>query len=207
MTDYNATRAAIAAGYSQRTAAQAGWEVLRNPKVAAEIGRRQKALADRYEISADNILSELSKIAFASPGDFYEVGAGGAFVLNLKALADPTKATAISAIEVTQTRDGRQVIKFRMADKRAALSDLAKHLGMFGAGPDVPKPPPQTEPPDIRRLAMATLALLSAASYQEGDEMPPLQIESQDDQGRRDDLALDEVDVAEIDLDDIDLDD
>ena len=96
MVDLNATRAAIAAGYSKNTASQAGCEVLRNPKVAAEIGRRQSLMAERLSVSAENVISELAKLAFANVGDFYRVGADGQLEVDPDALADPSKSAALA---------------------------------------------------------------------------------------------------------------
>lgn len=165
MTDCNATRAAIAAGYSKRTASQAGWEVLRNPKVAAEIGQRQKRLAERHQVSAENVVSELSKLAFSNLADFYTTGADGRLQVDIAALADPAKAAALSQIEITEV-EGKQAIKFKLADKRAALGDLGRHLGLFTdrLAPIVPVAP--IERPSLRQLALGALALLSAAEHE-----------------------------------------
>jgi phage terminase small subunit len=166
-TDLNATRAAIAAGYSKRTASQAGWEVLRNPKVSAEISRRQQLLSQRLEVTAENVTSELAKIAFASLGDFYGVAKGGRLEVDAKALADPVKAAALSQVEITEGADGKQVIKIRLADKRAALNDLGRHLGLFNDRSEFSliAAPPEEGRMDLRQLAMGALALLSAAEH------------------------------------------
>ena len=84
--DWNATQAAIRAGYSKRTAAVIGHENLRKPKIAEEIqkrteqlamgkGERMKLFADiargiESESSADRMraLENLGKIA----GDYIE---------------------------------------------------------------------------------------------------------------------------------------
>ena len=177
MVDLNATRAAIAAGYSKKTAAQAGWEVLRNPKVAAEVSRRQQLLSQRLEVSAENVLSELAKIGFASLGDFYRVNGDGHLEVDPQALADPAKAAALSQIEIVENADGTQTIKIKLADKRAALNDLGRHLKLFEERPTVDVALTyQQEEPDVRQLAMATLALLSEAHYEAG-QPPSLLIE------------------------------
>lgn len=176
LIDCNATRAAIAAGYTKHTAAQAGWEVLRNPKVAAEISRRQKLLADRHEVSADNVISELAKIGFANLADFYIVDTQGRLVIDTASLADPKKAAALSQIEIVVAPDGAQSIKIKLADKRAALGDLSKHLGLQTERHEFTLAKPSGEgEADPRRLALAAIALLSEAAYQARSE--PLLIE------------------------------
>lgn len=111
----------------EKLAAQAGWEVLRNPKVAAEITRRQQLLSQRLEITAENVLSELAKVGFASLGDFYRVSRAGRLEVDPTVLADPAKAAALSQIEIVDSADGAQTIKIKLFDKRAALGDLAHH--------------------------------------------------------------------------------
>lgn len=179
LTDLNATRAAMAAGYSKRTAAQAGWEVLRNPKVAAEIARRQQLLSQRLEVTAENVLSELAKVGFASLGDFYRVSRGGRLEVDPTVLADPVRAAALSQIEIVDSADGAQTIKIKLFDKRAALGDLGRHLGLSSDRLDVVVQ--HSEPadrPSVRDLALASLALLSQASHDQEQGAPrPLLID------------------------------
>lgn len=64
LVDANATQAAIRAGYSKRTARQAGAENLSKPVIQAEINR---LLGERYEalgITTEKILAELAKVGF-----------------------------------------------------------------------------------------------------------------------------------------------
>ena len=69
--DYNATRAAKAAGYSEKTAYEIGSRTLKSVEVKNEIARLTKDRSQRLEISADLVLQELALIAFAlKPGDF-----------------------------------------------------------------------------------------------------------------------------------------
>lgn len=64
--DWNASRAALVAGYSKKTYKQIGHENLKNPKVKAYIEEIQKDLAKLAGISALQNLTELKKIAFSS---------------------------------------------------------------------------------------------------------------------------------------------
>lgn len=163
MVDLNATRAAIAAGFSKKAASQAGWDQLRNPKVAAEISRRQSMLSVRLSVSADNVLSELSKLAFANIGDFYRVGKDGSLEVDPNALADPLKSAALAQMDITEKANGDQAIKIRLADKRAALTDLGKHLGLFSDKEELAVTVKKVEPRNDRELALHVLALLGKA--------------------------------------------
>ena len=59
LKSFNATRAAIEAGYSQKTAAQIGYDLLRIPQISDEIKRHLDAEA----MSAAEVLHRLARIA------------------------------------------------------------------------------------------------------------------------------------------------
>ena len=59
LTNCNATRAAQAAGYSEKTAYAIGWENLKKPEIAREIRRRQDALAAEAKVDAQWVISRL----------------------------------------------------------------------------------------------------------------------------------------------------
>lgn len=65
----NATQAAIRAGYSVRTAADIGRQLLRNPPVAAAIAAAQHRVAQKLEISHEKIVARLWAIATADPNE------------------------------------------------------------------------------------------------------------------------------------------
>lgn len=56
---FNATRAAIAAGYSEKTAAEMGYENLRKPQIAEAISRRLKETA----MTSDEVIMRLAEQA------------------------------------------------------------------------------------------------------------------------------------------------
>lgn len=142
LTDLNATQAAIRAGYSEKTAYSIGEENLRKPEIAAAVKNGMDLRAARTEITADRVLQELAKIAFAdirkavrwgrSPIDDKSENAArnglGIFPVELvpSELVDDDTAIAISEVSLTQTG-----IKIKMHDKKSALVDIGRHLGMF----------------------------------------------------------------------------
>lgn len=63
----NATKAAIEAGYSAKTANEQGPRLLVNVRVAEEIRIHQKMLADASFVGAVHVLRDLVAIAFADP--------------------------------------------------------------------------------------------------------------------------------------------
>lgn len=67
--DFNATQAAIRAGYSERTAAQMGSENLRKPKIAAAIKER----LDELSMSAAEATKRMSDIARADIAECFSI--------------------------------------------------------------------------------------------------------------------------------------
>jgi phage terminase small subunit len=67
LRDFNATQAAIRAGYSAETARSIGNRLRSKPAVAAAITQAVAALKSRSEASADRRLLEVLDIAYANP--------------------------------------------------------------------------------------------------------------------------------------------
>ena len=125
LVDRNATEAAKRAGYSAKSARAIGTENLQKPVVSAAIAKRQADRAERTEITQDLVVQGLADIAFANVGD---VARWSGSTVELESSENPSKA-ALSA--VAQVSVGQFGVTLRMHDKRAALVDLGKHLGMF----------------------------------------------------------------------------
>lgn len=148
LIDGNATQAAIRAGYAESSARQRGSLLLQNPEVRATIdaqhGQVTKKLADRYEVNADRIVRELALLGFSNMGDYVVIDDDGLPRLDLGSVTMDQTA-AIKDIDVTTTtfdmgeRGIRTVekTKIRLADKRSALVDLGKTVGLFKDGGDV----------------------------------------------------------------------
>jgi phage terminase small subunit len=70
LIDLNATKAAIRAGYSARTAAEIGRQNLRKLEIAAAIEKAIGGRTERAELTADWVVDELRKIAGANMADY-----------------------------------------------------------------------------------------------------------------------------------------
>lgn len=145
--DNNASRAAIAAGYSENTARQIAAENLTKPYIMEEIQRLQDARSKRTEITADRVLKELAIIGYSNITDYlrvveknvvvgYEENEDGSQkpvmrkqkIVEIKETddMDPRAIRAIS--EIKQTKTG---ISLKLYDKPKALQDIGRHLGMW----------------------------------------------------------------------------
>lgn len=133
LVDFNATAAAKRAGYSENTAYSQGHDLLKHPEIKKLIAQQIEARSQRVEVTADRVLQELAKVAFASVGDFLEVQPDGSAVVNLQGLT-PEQLAAIGEVQVDEYVDGRgedqrrvKRVKVKMLDKLKALELVGRH--------------------------------------------------------------------------------
>lgn len=148
----NAHRAALVAGYSERSAASYGSELLRNAKVRKAIDKEHQQRAEAWAVTKERVIGEISRRAFYDPGEI-----AGAFVVELpdgetrelikgrafgngkqhvlRGLRDPDEIPFLPE-DVRRCIDGWGYDKYghfeiKLADKSKALEQLARHLGLF----------------------------------------------------------------------------
>lgn len=131
LKDLNATQASIRAGYSAKTADRIGPELLGKTCVAEALAVRIKAREKRTEITQDRVLQEYARLAFLDPAKLF--GDDGR-PLSIQQMDEDTRRAIIGVDVATVGNDQMgvgEVLKLRLADKRAALDSVARHLGMF----------------------------------------------------------------------------
>lgn len=140
LIDMNATQAAIRAGYSEKTAGSQAFDLLKKPEIQDAISVAMAERSTRTDITQDRVLLELAKIGFSDirkavawgpevqivDPDTGETAVSNGVALIASGIIDDDTAAAVS--EISQTAQG---IKIKLHDKRAALVDIGKHLGMF----------------------------------------------------------------------------
>jgi len=132
IVDFNATQAAIRAGYSAKSAHVQAFDLLKKPKVAATIAQLVYARAKRTEITADRVIQELACLAFLDPSSICNPDGT---MLNVHEMPEDARR-AISGIEVEElyckdgTRIGR-LKKVKFWSKPQAAELLGKHLRIF----------------------------------------------------------------------------
>ena len=133
----NATKAAIAAGYSEKTAKQQGSRLLTSVDVSTAIAQANARLVAMVElntgVSVSRVVEEYARIAFADMRHFAEVGPDGVTLKSSAEWAD-ADAAAVSEVGETVSKEGGS-LRFKLHNKVAALDALAKHLRMFGDEP------------------------------------------------------------------------
>lgn len=123
LVDHNATQAAKRAGYSPKTAAIQGHKALRVPRIKQEIERREQLLLRRLDITAENALREVAKIAFSDIRDYVAWGPNGVVIRDSQQL---TQDQSPCVAEVSETTNGS--VRFKLHDKTAALNLLVRCL-------------------------------------------------------------------------------
>lgn len=148
MRDFNITRAAMAAGYSKKTAHVVGWETLRNPKVQAEIQRQKEMRTTELGLDVQRIIAEYMKIAFADISEYVEFGQQdipmftdeGVPILDPKTGEQMTykrnfvafrNSDEVDGTVVGEVKQGKDGVSVKLHDKMKAMEKLEKYLGFM----------------------------------------------------------------------------
>jgi phage terminase small subunit len=136
---FNGTRAAIAAGYSEKTAKEQAYDILTRPHIKAKIKELSQKHLQKINYNAESVLNELAILGFNTMKDFVDEDENGNVVLkSLNDIGD--NARAIQQLEMTNTTrsykesdevEKEQKIKFKLYDKKASLELIGKNLQLF----------------------------------------------------------------------------
>lgn len=133
---FNATQAAITAGYSKKTAKSQGGRLLTNVDIASALaGKSEKALA-KIDFSVDRTLEFVARMAFFDPKDLFEDDG------SMKRMQDiPEEVrTVIAGLEVSDIWDSgegeqKSIIgtlkKLKLSDRLNALDKLMRYHSLF----------------------------------------------------------------------------
>lgn len=138
----NATQAALAAGYSPKTAYKIGAENLKKPQIASllevkqsEIAARQDERLAAMELTQARVQREIARIAFFDPRKMFHADGRPKDVTEL----DDDTAACIVGLDVLEEWEGHgddrvlvgHVKKYKIANKNAALDQASKILGLY----------------------------------------------------------------------------
>jgi len=158
--DFSPKNAALRAGFKESTAAEA-WEWIREenptkPEAKAYINKLIAERSKRTGITADRVLQELARIAFADITHAVNISDG--MVLK-DAAADDT--AAIAAIKIKKGRISEREV--RMHDKTRALELLGRHIGILkeslqieGAIPVIIDDVPEETAEDVKKTMIGS---------------------------------------------------
>lgn len=131
----NATQAAIAAGYSEKTAHSQGPRLLEHVEVRRLLAERQAVLRSTLEISTESVLRGLAQQSFFDVRRLFNADGSPKDISEL----DDDTAMAIAGLEVLEQWEGqgekRQFVgyvkKYKLPNKGDNLERLARYLGLF----------------------------------------------------------------------------
>lgn len=134
----NATKAAIAAGYSAKTAGSIGEENLKKPEIAAAIAAAGKKVEEKFEITQEKILQELAVIAFGNLADVVDEEGNIIDDHKAKFLGGYSKSSSNSSGD--QGWSESKSFSVSGQNKTKALELLGKHVNLWktdaGSGTD-----------------------------------------------------------------------
>lgn len=135
LIDLNATQAAIRAGYSQKTAKQAGTENLSKPAIKEAVADAQYKRAKETSIDAAWVLKRLSAEAEADMADLYDDAGQLKPIKEWPLIWRQGLVAGVDIAEETITVDGKTerravVRKVRVSDRVKRLELLGKHISI-----------------------------------------------------------------------------
>lgn len=149
----DATRAYIAAGFKDTpSAGHNAWRLSVDPEIRSAIEAGRQRMAQRYAISAERVIEEFARIAFADIAQYLTIREDHAIRLDLHS-AEPWHMAALRESVVKQhieRADGGapiiRGIRLKLTSKRRPLDALVRHTGLFRKAP----PPTPSSPQDRR---------------------------------------------------------
>lgn len=141
----NATQAALAAGFSKKSAYSTGGKLVRHPQVRALIDARQEELRKKHELTTDSVLNNLRQTLQFDPRKLYNADG------SLKGIheIDDDTAMALTGIESLEEFAGvgknrthvGTTKKLKWLDKNVARDQANKILGHYKKDNEQPGAP------------------------------------------------------------------
>ena len=135
---HNGTKAALAAGCPKSSAHVMASRWLKKTEVQQLVEQFLGGLAKKYELSAEKVIQELCKLAFANMLDYFKINKKGVAFLSLSEITRD-QAAAIREITLESCAQGpmkdgnvRRTLHLRLSDKVRCLELLGKFLKLFG---------------------------------------------------------------------------
>ena len=143
---FNATQAAIKAGYAKDSAHAEGSRLLRNVKVAEEIRRIKGEMRQGIFIDAMDVLDKYIKIAFADITDYTTFGKKEVPVIGMMGpvldeegnqlmkeinYVDLNESSMVDGSIITEVKQGKDGVSIKIADKMKALDKLSLYFDLF----------------------------------------------------------------------------
>jgi phage terminase small subunit len=128
LVDFNASRAAVVAGYSEKSAKEQGSRMLTSVNIVSRIKEIADELMKKNGDPAQRIIIELQEIAFGDMKDFMEWKDGKIEWKDSKTLGSKTKLVQEISESYSATGGSR---KIKLHDKLKAFEMLMRYYGLF----------------------------------------------------------------------------
>ena len=136
LKDFNATQAAIRAGYSKKTAQQMGSENLAKPVIQQEISIQVKEMLAKAKIPLEKqIFDYWLKRAMYDVTEIIDLH--GNLKITEEHLREKGLHVCIDGIEQRINAKGETYIKYKFADKDKAVEMLQRYIGMIKEEPQI----------------------------------------------------------------------
>lgn len=136
---------AAEAGFSPASASAIAHRLLNTPRIAELVEEAHQRELKQYDVSKDSVIAGLASLGYSNMQDYTRVTDDGSAVVDLTNVTR-RQAAAITEItsEVYTERNGEDSdrvkrTKLKLADKRAPLELLGKHVGVFAEDNKAPR--------------------------------------------------------------------
>lgn len=131
----NSSKAALAAGFSPKTAASQGSRLFKHVEVQQALNSRRAEVLEKCQLTTERVTREIARLSFFDPRKMFAADGRPLAVTEL----DDDTAACIVGLDVMEEWEGTgqdrvligYVKKYKIADKNSALDKAAKILGMY----------------------------------------------------------------------------
>ncbi len=129
LIDYNATQAAIRAGYSPDAAHVTGCRLLKHAKGVEYLTQLTTEMNKKIDITREDVINEFRRIAMVDVRKFYDTNGKLKKIVDL----DDDTAAALSGMKVSVDRsnDECHVVEYKLNSKNTALDKLGQHFNIY----------------------------------------------------------------------------
>ena len=133
LIDLNATKAALRAGYSEKTATEIGYENLTKPHIYTAIEAAKKARSERLQVDSDYVLKRLVEIDKMSIDQIFRDD------FSVRPLSEwpPIWRQMLSVLDVKEVIEEHDGVPQMVHIKRLRWPDKLKNLELLGRHVDV----------------------------------------------------------------------
>lgn len=133
---FNATSAAIRAGYSKNGAGQTGFNLLKKPEIQEAIAERVLSFTEQADTTIERVLLEYAALGFSDMANYVTFN-GEEAVINFDHMPEgATRAISEITTEIYMERHGDDEervkrVRLKLHDKKGSLDSIGKFLRMF----------------------------------------------------------------------------